>query len=253
MQLTIFRFVKRILEKISVLKVENVDAYYQDFQTLWDVSLAVEKGEIVALIGSNGAGKSSMLRVISGFLMPKKGTINIEGTQIQRMQPHERVELGISMVPEGRHLFPEMTVLENLELGAYIKSARKEMDIMLEWVFQIFPILKDRIKQTARTLSGGEQQMLAIARGLMSQPKLLLVDEVSLGLAPIIVQNIYKILQEINKSMNMTILLVEQNVRLALEIANKGYIIENGRIVGQGSAQALLNSEQVKNAYLALG
>jgi branched-chain amino acid transport system ATP-binding protein len=236
-----------------VLRVENVDSHYLDFQALWDISLTVEQGEIVALIGSNGAGKSSVLRTISGFLVPKKGTVSIDGVQIQKMQPQDRVKLGISLVPEGRRLFPEMTVLENLELGAYIKSARKVRENTLEWVFQVFPRLKDRTGQTARTLSGGEQQMLAIARGLMSHPKLLLVDEVSLGLAPIIVQNIYKTLREINRTLNMTILLVEQNVRLALEIAHKGYVIENGRIVGQGKAQELLNSEEVKNAYLALG
>jgi branched-chain amino acid transport system ATP-binding protein len=236
-----------------VLKVENVDSYYLDFQALWDVSLTVEQGEIVALIGSNGAGKSSVLRTISGFLIPKKGTVAIDGVQIQKVAPQDRVKLGISLVPEGRRLFPEMTVLENLELGAYIKSARQAKESTLDWIFQVFPRLKDRTGQTARTLSGGEQQMLAIARGLMSQPKLLLVDEVSLGLAPIIVQSIYNILKEINQSLNMTILLVEQNVRLALEIAHKGYVIENGRIVGQGKAQELLNSEEVKNAYLALG
>jgi branched-chain amino acid transport system ATP-binding protein len=236
-----------------VLRVEGIDAYYQDFQALWDISLEVDKGEVVALIGSNGAGKSSVLRTLSGFLIPHKGSVTLDGTQIQKMQPHERVNLGVSLVPEGRRLFPTMTVMENLELGAYIKSARKEKDKSLEWVFQIFPRLRERAGQVANTLSGGEQQMLAIARGLMSQPKLLLVDEVSLGLAPIIVQNIYKIIKEINETMNMTILLVEQNVRLALEIAHKGYIIENGRIVGYGQAQELLNSEQVKNAYLALG
>jgi branched-chain amino acid transport system ATP-binding protein len=236
-----------------VLRVEGIDAYYQDFQALWDISLEVDKGEVVALIGSNGAGKSSVLRTLSGFLIPHKGSVTLDGTQIQKMQPHERVNLGVSLIPEGRRLFPTMTVMENLELGAYIKSARKEKDKSLEWVFQIFPRLRERAGQVANTLSGGEQQMLAIARGLMSQPKLLLVDEVSLGLAPIIVQNIYKIIKEINETMNMTILLVEQNVRLALEIAHKGYIIENGRIVGYGQAQELLNSEQVKNAYLALG
>jgi branched-chain amino acid transport system ATP-binding protein len=245
--------VKLIWEKTSVLRVEGIDAYYQDFQALWDISLDVDKGEVVALIGSNGAGKSSVLRTLSGFLIPHKGSVTLDGTQIQKMQPHERVNLGVSLVPEGRRLFPTMTVMENLELGAYIKSARKEKDKSLEWVFQIFPRLRERAGQVANTLSGGEQQMLAIARGLMSQPKLLLVDEVSLGLAPIIVQNIYKIIKEINETMNMTILLVEQNVRLALEIAHKGYIIENGRIVGFGQAQELLNSEQVKNAYLALG
>lgn len=236
-----------------MLKVKKVDSYYFDFQALWDISLDVEKGEIVALIGSNGAGKSSVLRTISGFLLPKKGTVAFEGVQIEKMQPQDRVKLGISLVPEGRRLFPEMTLLENLELGAYTKTARKTKENTLEWVFQAFPRLKDRTGQMARTLSGGEQQMLAIARGMMSQPKLLLLDEVSLGLAPIIVQNIYKTLQEINQSLNMTILLVEQNVRLALEIAHKGYIIENGRIVGKGNAKDLLNSEEIKNAYLALG
>lgn len=235
-----------------MLKVEQVDGYYLDFQALWDVSLTVEKEEIVALIGSNGAGKSSVLRTISGFLKPAKGTITIDGVQIQKMPPQERVALGISLVPEGRRLFPEMTVLENLEMGAYIKSARKDREETLEWIFQIFPRLKDRTGQTARTLSGGEQQMLAIARGLMSRPKLLLVDEVSLGLAPIVVQSIYKTLLEINRTSNMTILLVEQNVRLALDVAHKGYVIENGRIVSQGMAQELLNNDQVKNAYLAL-
>ncbi|MBI5603195.1 MAG: ABC transporter ATP-binding protein [Deltaproteobacteria bacterium] len=235
-----------------MLRIEQVDGYYLDFQALWDISLTVEKEEIVALIGSNGSGKSSVLRAISGFLKPEKGTITIEGEQIQKMPPQDRVRLGISLVPEGRRLFPEMTVLENLEMGAYIKSARKAKEETLEWVFQTFPRLKDRTGQTARTLSGGEQQMLAIARGLMSRPKLLLVDEVSLGLAPIIVQSIYKTLQEINRTLNMTILLVEQNVRMALDVAHKGYVIENGRIVGQGTAQELLNDEQVKNAYLAL-
>lgn len=235
-----------------MLKVEKVDAHYLDFQALWDISLTVEKGEIVALIGSNGAGKSSVLRAISGFLVPEKGTVTIDGLQIQKMPPQDRVKLGISLVPEGRRLFPEMTVLENLEMGAYIKSARKAKEETLEWVFQIFPRLKDRTGQTARTLSGGEQQMLAIARGLMSRPKLLLVDEVSLGLAPIVVQSIYKTLQGINQTLNMTILLVEQNVRLALDVAHKGYVIENGRLVGQGVAEELLNNDQIKNAYLAL-
>lgn len=236
-----------------MLRVEGIDAYYQDFQALWDITLNVGKGEVVALIGSNGAGKSSVLRSLSGFLIPHKGTVIFDGVEIQNMDPHERVSLGLSLVPEGRRLFPTMTVMENLELGAYIKSARKEKEKSLEWIFQIFPRLRERANQVASTLSGGEQQMLAIARGLMSQPKLLLVDEMSLGLAPIIVENIYKIIKEINETINMTILLVEQNVRLALEIAHKGYIIENGRIVGQGPAKELLNSEEVKNAYLALG
>ncbi|MCX8021477.1 MAG: ABC transporter ATP-binding protein [Syntrophorhabdaceae bacterium] len=236
-----------------MLSLENIDAYYMDFQALWDVSMYVEKGEMVAIIGSNGAGKSSLLKIISGFLKPTKGKVIFNGIEIQHAEPQDRVEMGISLIPEGRRLFSDMTVLENLELGAYTKKARKEKDITLEWVFQVFPRIKERINQTARTLSGGEQQMLAIARALMSRPKVLLVDEASLGLAPIIIQTIYKTIQEINRSLQMTIIIVEQNVRLALEVVNRGYIIENGRIVGTDTADALLNSEDVKKAYLALG
>ena len=236
-----------------MLEVRDVDVTYGDIQALWGVSFSIRKGEMVALVGSNGAGKSTVLRTLSGVQKPRKGTITIEGIRSDTAEPHKVVELGVSLVPEGRRLFRDMTILENLELGGYIGRARRVKAEHLEWVFQMFPVLKQRTRQLAGTLSGGEQQMLAIARGLMSDPKLLLVDELSLGLAPIVVKNIYNTLKEINKSRNVTILVVEQNVRLALEVADRGYVIENGRITMEGSGQELLASEAIKSAYLAVG
>jgi branched-chain amino acid transport system ATP-binding protein len=236
-----------------VLCLERVDAHYQDFQALWDISLTIREGEIVALIGSNGAGKTTVLRTISGFVSPRSGTVDLDGNPLNKVQAHRRVDLGIAMVPEGRRLFSDMTVLENLELGAYLGRARAVKDGTLEWIYEVFPVLKDRANQVAGTLSGGEQQMLAIARGLMSQPRLLLVDELSLGLAPVVVERIYRTLWEINQSRKLTILLVEQNVKLALETAHRAYVLENGRIGLEGAALDLLQDDQVKTAYLALG
>jgi branched-chain amino acid transport system ATP-binding protein len=236
-----------------MLELENIDVCYQDLQALWDVSLTVKKNQIVALIGSNGAGKSTVLRTIAGLQKPRKGTIRFDSIRLDRLPRHQIVESGVSLVPEGRRLFPAMTVLENLEMGAYIHRARESKEDLLRWIFEIFPVLNRREGQPAGTLSGGEQQMLAIARALMSQPQLLLLDETSLGLAPLVVKTIYKIIREINSSREITILLVEQNVRHALETADWAFIIENGRIVGKGTAQDLLNSEQVKSAYLAIG
>ncbi len=236
-----------------MLEVNEVDVHYGDIQALWNVSFRVEVGEIVSLIGSNGAGKTTVLKTISGILSLSKGSVTIDGTRSDTIKAHQIVEHGVSMVPEGRRLFRDMTVLENLELGGYIGRARPRRDENLKWIFQMFPILDQRVHQLAGTLSGGEQQMLAIARGLMSEPKLLLVDELSLGLAPLIVRNIYMTLKEINRSKKMTILIVEQNVRLALEISDRGYIIENGRITGEGKGSELLKSEKVKSAYLAMG
>ena len=236
-----------------MLEVRDVDVRYGDIQALWDVSFSVQKGEMVALVGSNGAGKSTVLRTVSGAQRPKKGTITIEGIRADTAEAHRVVDLGVALVPEGRRLFQDMTVLENLEMGGYIGRARKLKEDNLQWVFQMFPVLKQRLDQLAGTLSGGEQQMLAIARGLMSDPKLLLVDELSMGLAPIIVKNIYKTLKEINKSRHVTILVVEQNVRLALEVADRGYVIENGRITMEGKAGDLLASDEIKKAYLAIG
>ena len=236
-----------------MLEVDNVDACYGDLQALWGVSLRVEKGEVVALIGSNGAGKSTLLRTISGVMKPKSGRIMFEGVRLDGTEKHRIVELGVALVPEGRRLFPDMTVFENLEMGAFVHRARKQKDETLEWIFSAFPILGRRVNQAAGTLSGGEQQMLAIARGMMSRPKLLLLDEVSLGLAPLVVKNIYEIIVKVSTASMMTILIVEQNVRYALQTARRAYIIENGRIVGHGDSHDLVNREEVKRAYLALG
>jgi len=236
-----------------MLEVENVDVHYGDIQALWNISFKVGDGEIVSLIGSNGAGKTTVLKTISGILRPTKGNVSINGIRSDAIPAHEIVEMGVVLIPEGRRLFRDMTVFENLELGGYIARARPLKNQNLKWIFEMFPVVENRMNQLAGTLSGGEQQMLAIARGLMSEPKLLLVDELSLGLAPLIVKNIYDTLKEINRSRKMTILVVEQNVRLALEIADRGYIIENGRIIGEGKGSDLLKSDQVKSAYLAIG
>jgi branched-chain amino acid transport system ATP-binding protein len=236
-----------------MLEITNVDVSYGDIQALWDVSLTVKSEEIVALVGSNGAGKTTVLKTITGLLRPRNGNVSIYGVRSDTIPAHKIVDLGVSLVPEGRRLFRDMTVLENLEIGGYIGRARNVKNENLRWIFEMFPILEKRLRQLAGTLSGGEQQILAIARGLMSEPKILLVDELSLGLAPLIVKNIYKTLKEINTSRKVTILVVEQNVRLALEIGDRAYILENGRISGEGRGIDLLNSEQVKKAYLAMG
>ena len=236
-----------------MLEITNVDVSYGDIQALWDVSLTVKSEEIVALVGSNGAGKTTVLKTITGLLKPRNGNVSIYGVRSDTIPAHKIVDLGVSLVPEGRRLFRDMTVLENLEIGGYIGRARNSKNENLRWISELFPILEKRLQQLAGTLSGGEQQMLAIARGLMSDPKSLLVDELSLGLAPLIVKNIYQTLKEINTSRKVTILVVEQNVRLALEIGDRAYILENGRISGEGKGIDLLNSEQVKKAYLAMG
>jgi len=236
-----------------MLEVENVDVHYGDVQALWDVSFRVKEEEMVSLVGSNGAGKTTVLKTISGILRPTKGSVSIDGIRLDTIPAHQIVEMGAVLIPEGRRLFRDMTVLENLEMGGFIDRARKLKDQNLKWISEIFPVLGERLRQIAGTLSGGEQQMLAIARGLMSEPKWLLVDELSLGLAPLIVKNIYDTLEEINRSRKMAILVVEQNVRLALKIADRAYIIENGRITGEGIGSELLGSEQVKQAYLAMG
>jgi len=235
-----------------MLDVSHIDVYYGDLQALWDVSLTIEDSRIATLVGSNGAGKSTVMKSISGLLRPKTGKIFFNGVRLDKIPAHRIVELGISMVPEGRRLFPRMSILENLEVGASPEPARKMRQDTLAWIYEVFPILKERSKQRAGTLSGGEQQMLAIGRALMSQPKLLLIDEMSLGLSPIVVREISRVLRDINKTKKLTILLVEQDVQLALSLADVGYVIENGRIVGQGSASDLRCSEQVKEAYLGI-
>ena len=232
-----------------MLSVKGVDAYYGHLQALWDVSLEVNEGELVALVGPNGAGKTTTLRVITGLLKPASGSIHFNDQCLDREEAHDIVGLGISLVPEGGRIFAGMSVLENLELGAFLPKARGNKDESLKWVYGIFPRLEERSDQRAGTLSGGERQMLAIGRALMSKPKLLLLDEPSFGLAPILVDHIFEMITEINKQ-GVTILLVEQNIRAALELASRAYVIENGRAVGQGVHEDLLSFECVRSAYL---
>jgi len=236
-----------------MLELQGINVSYGDLQALWDMAITVAEGEIVALIGSNGAGKSTLLKTIAGGLKPKAGTVTFDGVRLDMLSSHEIVRAGVALVPEGRRLFPEMTVLENLEMGAFVERARKLKKESLGRMFELFPILENRLKQSAGTLSGGEQQMLAIARALMSRPRLIMLDEMSLGLAPIAVKSIYDTLIRIRRATKITILVVEQNVRYALKVADRGYIIENGRVVGHGSATVLTNSDDVKRAYLAVG
>jgi branched-chain amino acid transport system ATP-binding protein len=232
-----------------MLKVENINAYYGDLQALWDVSLQINEGELVALVGPNGAGKTTTLKVITGLIKIASGQVSFNNKDLKREAVHKIVELGISQVPEGGRVFTGLSVLENLELGAFIPEARKVKDQTLKWVFGIFPRLEERKGQQAGTLSGGERQMLAIGRALMAKPKLLLLDEPSFGLAPILVQQMFEMIGEINRQ-GVTVLLVEQNVRAALELAKRAYVIENGRIVGEGKGDALLSFESIRSAYL---
>jgi len=234
-----------------LLEVRNIDVSYGGAEVLKGVSLDINRGEIVVVAGSNGAGKTTLLRTIVGLKTPKSGIVKFKDEIISALPPHEVVERGISLVPEGRRLFPYMSVRDNLEMGCYRKMAEKKRKESLEFVFSIFPILKDRQKQMAGTLSGGEQQMLAIGRALMSCPELLMLDEPSLGLAPIIVQKLFKIINEIRER-EISILLVEQNIKAALQLADRGYVLENGRIVLEGDSKSLLNNEHVKRAYLGL-
>lgn len=232
-----------------MLQVKEIDVYYGAIHALKHLSLEVEQGSIVTLIGANGAGKTTTLKSISGLLRPKNGSIIFKGTDISKVAPEKIVGLGISQVPEGRRVFSTMTVMENLEMGAYLRRDKKGMEDDMENVFTRFPRLKERRKQLAGTLSGGEQQMLAIGRALMARPQLMLMDEPSMGLAPLLVKEIFSIIKDINER-GTTILLVEQNANMALSIADKAYVIETGEIVLQGNAQELMNSPEVKKAYL---
>jgi branched-chain amino acid transport system ATP-binding protein len=233
-----------------MLDVSDVEVRYGAIRALRGVSLTIDEGEIVALLGANGAGKTTTLRTISGLNRPVRGTMHFRGKAIERTPPHEIVGLGISHVPEGRRIFPQMSVMENLEMGAYLSRRRFNED--LKRVFGLFPILEQRRKQTGGTLSGGEQQMLAIGRALMSSPRLLLLDEPSMGLAPMVVKTIFKIIREIRES-GTTILLVEQNAAQALGLADRGYVLENGAIVMSDSADVLLRDPRVRAAYLGEG
>ncbi len=235
-----------------MLTINNIDVHHGDLQALQGLSLRVEDREIVTIVGSNGAGKSTLLRTICGLHRPTTGSMSFDGVDLTQKPVHEIVELGICMVPEERRVFRDMTVLENLEMGAFIGRARQVRDATMDWVCEVFPRLRTRKDQKAGTLSGGEQQMLLIARALMSQPKLLLIDELSLGLAPLLVQTLFKTLRELYASTEIAIVLVEQNIRMALELANRGYIIEGGNLVAEGQAQDLLNRDDIKDTYFGV-
>jgi branched-chain amino acid transport system ATP-binding protein len=239
------------LEKKKVLEIKNIDVFYGDVQVIWNASFDVQKGEIVALIGANGAGKSTILKTISGMLRPKKGDILFENIPIYKIDPYRLVEMGIVHVPEARRLFVEMTVEENLDMGSLKGEARIQREKTREMVFGLLPRLKERRKQLAGTLSGGEQQMLAVARGLMSRPRLQMFDEPSLGLAPLLVKEVFHTIKKINGE-GTTVLIVEQNVKQTLLVANRGYVLETGRITNQGTGKSLLSDEHVKTAYLGV-
>jgi branched-chain amino acid transport system ATP-binding protein len=234
-----------------LLQVDRINVFYGDIQALREVSLSASAGEIAAIVGGNGAGKTTTLKTISGLLRPASGSILFEGVAIHALPPHRIVEMGISQVPEGRRVFARMSVLENLHMGSHIPEARKRRESTLTWIFSLFPIMQERSKQFAGTLSGGEQQMLAIARGLMSRPKLLILDEPSSGLGPILVREIFEIIRQINHQ-GTAVLLVEQNVQHSLSIAHRGYVMENGAIVLQGEGKELLKSDYMVKAFLGM-
>jgi branched-chain amino acid transport system ATP-binding protein len=234
-----------------MLRVENIDVFYGDLQILWDVSFEVNEGEIVALVGSNGSGKSTTLKTISGLLSPANGSILFQDQYLNQIPANKIIEHGVAHVPEGRRLFPEMTVRENLIMGSLAPQAKAKRNETMEWVFGLFPRLREREKQMAGTLSGGEQQMVAVGRGLMALPKLIMFDEPSLGLAPILVADIFRIIKRINKE-GVTVFVTEQNTKQSLEISDRGYVLENGRVVLSGTGQELLDNEHVKQAYLGI-
>ncbi|MEQ9695878.1 ABC transporter ATP-binding protein [Shimia sp. SDUM112013] len=235
-----------------VLKIRNVESFYGPIMAIRGVSLDVHPGRVVSILGANGAGKTTLMKTVSGVMDPEKGTITFEGDEIQGQEPHKVVDRGIVHVPEGREVFPLLTVDENLSLGAYTRNDKAGIEQDREMVFSYFPILKERRSQEAGTLSGGQQQMLAIGRGLMANPKLMLLDEPSLGLSPLLVQEIFGILKRLNEEQNMTMMVVEQNASAALELAHDGYVMEVGRIVMDGTADELMASEDIQNFYLGV-
>jgi branched-chain amino acid transport system ATP-binding protein len=234
-----------------LLELRNVHSYYGNIHALKGISLTVAKGEVVTLIGSNGAGKSTTLRTISGIIQPREGEVLLEGKRIDHVPPHKLVEQGVLQSPEGRRIFPRLTVRDNLEMGAFTRSDRPEIDADMERVFSLFPRLKERVSQKGGTLSGGEQQMLAIGRALMGRPRVLLLDEPSMGLAPVLVEQIFEIIKSINQQ-GTTILLVEQNALMALQVAHRGYVLQTGQIVLSDNAHALSENEMVQKAYLGI-
>jgi len=235
-----------------MLELRNIHTYYGNIQALKGISLEINAGEIITLIGANGAGKSTTLMSISGITPPRKGQILFEGKPIQGLSPDQIVSLGLCQVPEGRHIFPQLTVQENLDLGAFLRSDKEGIKQDLDYVYTLFPILSERRNQPGGNLSGGEQQMLAMSRALMARPKLLLLDEPSMGLAPLIIRQIFEIVKQINKEHNTTIFLVEQNANQALQIADRGYVIENGEIALTDTADNLLSNPEVQKAYLGI-
>jgi branched-chain amino acid transport system ATP-binding protein len=234
-----------------MLQVDNIDVYYGDVQALWDVTFEVREGEIVSLVGPNGAGKTTTLNTISGLLRPREGKIAFQGQDLAKIPDYRMINLGIAHVPEARRLFPEMTVLENLDMGSLTPEAKARREESKEWVLSLFPRLKERAWQEAGTLSGGEAQMLAVARGLMSRPKLIMMDEPSLGLAPLLVSQIFEITEQIHKE-GVTVLVIEQNVFHALKACTRAYVMETGKIVLQGSGNELMKDEHIKTAYLGV-
>lgn len=236
---------------MTLLKIRKINGFYGDIQVLYNVSMDVEENEVVSIIGANGAGKSTLLKIISGLKKPKSGNIEFKGEIINTLDSHKIVEKGIVQIPEGRKLFPLLTVQENLEVGAYVARANKFIKETLKDIYQLFPRLEERKYQLARTLSGGEQQMLAIARGLMAKPSILMFDEPSLGLAPLLVKGVFDTIKTI-KNQGITVLLVEQNVHHALELCDRGYVLENGKIVLEGKGKDLLKNPEVKKAYLGI-
>ncbi|GAO04695.1 ABC transporter ATP-binding protein [Anaeromyxobacter sp. PSR-1] len=234
-----------------MLKLEKLSFAYGDLKVLWDVDLEVKQGEIVTVVGANGAGKSTILNNVSRLVKPGHGHLTFLGQDLRKLASHEVVELGVVQVPEGRRIFPEMTVVENLRMGSFVKATRKDRERNIERAFTLFPRLKERQKQLGGTMSGGEQQMLAIARGLMANPKLLLLDEPSLGLSPLLVKSIFEIIKEINRQ-GTTILLVEQNVYQSLRISTRAYVLETGRVVLSGTGAELLDNAHVKKAFLGM-
>ncbi len=235
-----------------ILSIRNIESFYGPIMAIRGVSLDVRPGQIVSILGANGAGKTTLMKTVSGVMDPEKGTITFDGEEIQGLEPHKIVQKGIVHVPEGREVFPLLTVNENLSLGAYTLHDKAQIERDRELVFSYFPVLKERLNQEAGTLSGGQQQMLAIGRGLMANPRIMLLDEPSLGLSPLLVQEIFGILKRLNDELNMTMMLVEQNANAALELADHGYVMEVGRIVMDGPADVLMRSEDIQNFYLGV-
>ena len=236
---------------MSILQVNNLESGYGEVQILWNLSLALQPGKLTSLVGSNGSGKTTLLRAVTGLIKPWKGSVTFDGKDVTKISPHEKAEMGLVLVPEARQLFTDMSVLENLEMGATPKAARAEFAQTLEWVYTLLPRLKERQNQLTGTLSGGEQQMVAIARGLMAKPKVLMFDELSLGLSPLLVINLFEVLLKL-KSQGLTMLLVEQNVQMALAVSDYAYVLSNGRVDIEGESRKVMGMESVRKAYLGI-